>query len=365
MESFDEINTVGIRKEEAMHLALQSEVSRDFSPMINGISIGLSSGTSGSRGMFLTSKKEQERWVAAILDRVIGFSFKKRSVAFFLRANNNLYEAVGSRLLQFHFYDIKTSVDTYIPLLLERQHDLLVAQPSVLQVIAAHYEQHGLVSSFTKVISVAEVLEEDMKARFEAVFNCPVHQVYQCTEGFLAYTCSKGNLHFNEDFLKIEKKYLDDEKVRFHPIITDYQRTSQPVVRYELNDILHEGGPCTCGSKTTVIKKIEGRADDVFTFHREGETIRIYPDFIRRAIIQVTDDLENYQVSRVGAYALELVLYPKSEKDLVSLFEKVKGSLQQLFQSYGIAEISITLHSRDHNPINKFKRINNEYAKKL
>ena len=103
MDHFDEINTVGVYKSEAMDIALKSEQSRDFTPTINNISIGLSSGTSGNKGIFLTNPAEKAIWVGAILDRVIGLSLKKRKVAFFLRANNNLYESVKSKTLEFTF----------------------------------------------------------------------------------------------------------------------------------------------------------------------------------------------------------------------------------------------------------------------
>ncbi|MEI7582162.1 MAG: hypothetical protein WCJ44_05780 [Runella sp.] len=83
MQHFDTINTCGIHKEEALKLALASEQQRDFSPTINGITIGLSSGTSGNRGLFLASQQERAEWVAAILDRVIGARLKKRKAAFF------------------------------------------------------------------------------------------------------------------------------------------------------------------------------------------------------------------------------------------------------------------------------------------
>ena len=119
MEFFDSINTVGIKKEEALKLAFESEKTRDFSPSIKNISIGLSSGTSGNRGVFLTSKIEKAIWVGAILDRVIGFSLKKRKVAFFLRANNNLYQAVKSGLLSFTFFDLKTPIEEHIKKLMD------------------------------------------------------------------------------------------------------------------------------------------------------------------------------------------------------------------------------------------------------
>ena len=87
-----------------------------------------------------------------------------------------------------------------------------------------------------KVISVAEVLTPEDKAYLSNIFKQTIQQVYQCTEGFLASSCEHGTLHFNEDFLIIEKKYIDHEQSRFHPIITDLRRRSQPIIRYELND---------------------------------------------------------------------------------------------------------------------------------
>ena len=42
-------------------------------------------------------------WVAAVLQRILGWSFRKRKVAFFLRANSNLYSSVQSKLIAFEF----------------------------------------------------------------------------------------------------------------------------------------------------------------------------------------------------------------------------------------------------------------------
>ena len=56
MANFDTINTVNIKLEEALAVAIKSEENRDFSPTIKGITVGLSSGTSGNRGIFLASE---------------------------------------------------------------------------------------------------------------------------------------------------------------------------------------------------------------------------------------------------------------------------------------------------------------------
>ena len=44
---------------EAMNVAKNAEESRDFSPTLNGITIGFSTGTSGNKGLFMVSNKEE------------------------------------------------------------------------------------------------------------------------------------------------------------------------------------------------------------------------------------------------------------------------------------------------------------------
>ncbi len=272
--------------------------------MINGITIGLSSGTSGNRGIFLASERERATWVAAILDRVIGLTVEKRNVAFFLRANSNLYASVGSG--RFRFFDLQEELVHHLDPLNQLQPDILIAQPSMLVLLAQAQENGVLHISPRQIISVAEVLEDADRDYVSRIFNRPVGQVYQCTEGFLGFTCPAGRLQLNEDFVHIEKKYIDDERIRFLPIITDFTRQSQPVIRYELNDILWEDTrPCACGSHMISIQKIEGRSDDSFLLKsRDGAWITIFPDFIRWAMLMAGDELPLYVVEQTAVDAV-------------------------------------------------------------
>jgi putative adenylate-forming enzyme len=252
MDNFDEINTRGIELMEATRVVLKAEKNRDFSPEINHLTVGLSTGTSGNKGVFLASQKERAIWVATILNRVIGWSLKKRKVAFFLRANSNLYESVGSSILSFNYFDILEPIESHIHRLNTLQPNIIVAQPSLLCLLSKSRFNNTLNINPTKIISVAEVLTPSDKKYIEDAFNQRIHQVYQCTEGFLAFTCKKGTLHMNEDFIHIEKHYIDHE--RFNPIITDLIRGTQPVIRYLLNDILIQGDKCDCGSNLMTLK---------------------------------------------------------------------------------------------------------------
>jgi putative adenylate-forming enzyme len=357
MEHFDVINTHGIKKEIAFETALKAELSRDFSPMLKDVTVGLSSGTSGNRGIFLVSEKERAQWVAYVLDRVIGFSLKKRSVAFFLRANSNLYDSVKSKVLKFEFFDLLDDLQTHVSRLNSLQPTFLVAQPSMLLDLAKEIEKGMITIQPKKIISVAEVLYPEDKAYLEKIFGQLIHQVYQCTEGFLASTCSEGVLHFHEDYLIIEKKYLDETNTRFHPIITDLKRFSQPIVRYELNDIIHELKDCSCGLKTTSIAKIEGRSDDMLLFENiDGLPVKIYPDFFRRAIILSNESIDDYLLVQRSNLVIEL--YINGNQDL---FENAKNGIETLLQDYSIVGIEINrIKNPPHKKGDKLRRIRYE-----
>ncbi|WBV66998.1 hypothetical protein PGH44_06835 [Legionella pneumophila] len=52
--------------------------------MINNIAVGLSSGTSGSRGLFLVSEQERDAWAGIILAKAMPNGLRSRErIAFF------------------------------------------------------------------------------------------------------------------------------------------------------------------------------------------------------------------------------------------------------------------------------------------
>ena len=71
MANFDTFNTCGMTLAEALDAALRAERCRDFSPQVRGLTVGLSSGTSGHRGLFLVSRAEQAAWAGTILARAL------------------------------------------------------------------------------------------------------------------------------------------------------------------------------------------------------------------------------------------------------------------------------------------------------
>lgn len=312
LEYFQQMNVVNISLEQAAAIALQSENSRNFSADLDGITVGLSSGTQGPRGVFLTSRKERAQWAGIMMARTLPADLLRNlifrtapvKIAFFLRANSNLYTSLNSKRIHFKFYDLYRGVDVHLQELQMQAPTILVAPAHILSRLAELKSQGTLTISLQRVISVAEVLEPDDKSRIETAFGLPVHQLYQCTEGFLAYTCERGVLHLNEEFVHIEPEWLDQEKTRFVPIITDFTRLTQKVIRYRLNDVLRvRDTPCKCGRVSLALAAIEGRCDDILWWKKRDsqELVAVYPDMLRHAITMTSQSLPDYRLEQHGS----------------------------------------------------------------
>ncbi len=338
MNNFNLINTCGIRIEEAMPFALEAEKSRAFNSEINGITVGLSTGTSGQRGLFLVSENERAQWVALVMTRVIKPRLlKKQKIAFFLRADSNLYSSVASSLFEFKYFDIFKPLEDLLADLNQFSPDIIAAQPSLLMDICEASQQGKVNLKVIQIISFAEVLYKENKEHISKVLQATVTEVYQCTEGFLGVTCKEGTMHLNEDFIKIDKEWIDETS--FYPIITDFSRSSQPVVNYKLNDVLKikkEG--CKCGSPLEAIEQIIGRDDDVLIFQEK----KIYSDlFVRRIAIECSN-FQNYLIIQTDKNKLEVQIECK-EDQLLQLELDFKKAISMLLADFGIIGIEINV----------------------
>lgn len=314
-----------------MDVALEAERTRDFSRTVNGLTVGLSTGTSGRRGLFVVSEDERAQWSALVISRVIRPRlFRKQKIAFFLRANSTLYASVASRFFEFRYFDIFQPMDVLLSQLDVFQPDVLASQPSVLMDLALAQCRGDIHIAPNQVISYAEVLSDSDRETIQAAFDAAITNVYQCTEGFLGVSCAHGTMHLNEDHVRIDKEWIDADM--FVPIVTDFTRHSQPVVNYRLNDILKvKAGGCRCGSPFLAIETIIGREDDVLVL--DGK--RVYPDLIARSIAIHTDEFQKYTIEQVGQNTL-LIGIETDQDNFGTTTEHFRQILKRLFNEHGI-----------------------------
>lgn len=338
MANFEDWNTAGIRLADALRVARQAEDSRDFSPALptrrGPVTVGLSTGTSGNQGVFLASRAERLQWAGVVLRRLLpdwpaGLLGGQR-IAFFLRAEGGLYRSVQSRTLQFQFFDLLRPIPELARALTAFEPTVLVGPPSVLRAVA----QAGAQARPRRVVSVAEVLEEDDQTFLEAQFG-PLVQVYQATEGLLALPCLHGQLHLNEAHVHFDWEDLPGGYVR--PIVTDFRRRTQPFLRHRLDDVLKLADGCPCGLAARRIERIVGRQDDALRLPAAaGGTVTVWPDFLRGALGRVTP-VQEYRVVQDGKHALTLELDPLTaetqdwaQKELSRALERCGVDVQAL-----------------------------------
>ncbi|MGA1837987.1 F390 synthetase-related protein [Herbiconiux sp. 11R-BC] len=357
LEHFDALNTRGVRLADALGVALEAERTRDFRPVLGGdLTVGLSSGTSGRRGVFLVSPRERMLWAGTILGRVLdGASLRQvlmpwrppLGIAFFLRAGGNLYESVASSRIRFAFFDLTEPLEAHLERLVAamdagRGPEVLVAPPSVLDALAVRALRGEPSVAPRLVISVAEVLEPATAERVRRAWGSEPRQVYQATEGLLGISCDRGALHLNEESVHVEREWLGtapgEGRTRFTPVVTDFDRRTQIIARYRLDDVLRvdAGAPerCACGRVTAVIAAVDGRADAVLRLpSADGlRVVEVFPDAVRRVMAVESGGFADWRIRQLGLGLRVALAEPHPDAGA-----RVTAALAALFESYGCA----------------------------
>jgi putative adenylate-forming enzyme len=329
MKSFDRINTVGARLAEVSEIAHRAERSRDFSSHWRGHTVGMSTGTSGNRGVFLVSQEEGAQWAGTLLGKLLrrGLLARER-IALILRAGASLYDAIGALRLQFRFFDQARPWQSLVTDLRAFDPTILIGPASALRLLA---DAPGTLRP-RRIVSVAEVLDELDRGRIERGFGLQVEQIYQATEGLLGMSCERGTVHLNEPYVLIEPEWQDAARTRFIPVVTDLWRRTQPVIRYRLNDVLQtRPTPCECGRAATALAAIEGRSDDILWLDGPGGPVAVFPDLITRIVVSSLADVDDFRVMERRRGQWSIALRPLPSADLQrQLIERCHELARQL-----------------------------------
>ena len=310
LDGFSGLNDRGLSLEECLAAARDAEAGRSFGTTLRGVSVGLSTGTSGRQGAFLTSPAERSRWAGTLLAKALpGDLLAGARIALILRAGGPLYASVGSSRIRFTFIDLYAPAEQQRAELLAFAPTVLAAPPVLLDQLATARARGGLPISPAAVYSIADVLDPDVAARIRAGFGVGVGQVYQATEGFLGITCAHGTLHLNEDLLHFEREEVGGG--RFTPVVTDLFRTTQAIIRYRIGDVLHpSAAACPCGSPLQAIDRIEGRDDDVLRLARAaGGTAPCFADLVRGLVLG-TAGVVDFHLEQDAPHHLRLAVSP-------------------------------------------------------
>lgn len=262
-EGFDDWNTLDLTRAETEAAAHAGETgaSGEVRP---GVVAGFSSGSSGRPGLFVTSAAERAGWVGHILARLLPADalLRPTRIALCLRADNRLYgDVAAAGPFRFLFVGLDVPGPERFARLRAFTPDVLIAPSQVLADLARRTDGPW---PLRRLFYGAEPMGEAERGWIGAALGVRPDPIYQATEGFLGAACRLGTLHLNEDVLIIERQPVPGTN-RFLPIVTDLRRTTQPMIRVRLPDLLEPlPAPCPCGSPLTAVNPVEGRLEDLW-----------------------------------------------------------------------------------------------------
>jgi|CXWL01.1.fsa_nt_gi putative adenylate-forming enzyme len=295
MAAFERYNTLGLT-------AARGWSALDKGTPPRGYAVGASTGTSGNRGLYVVSDAERYRWLGIMLAKALPETLHTRQrLALMLPTSSRLYDAANeSQRLQLRFFDLKDGVEAQIPALEAFNPTIIIAPPHALRFLA----ESDTNLTPKHIFSGAEVLDATDRAIVEARYGRRVREIYMATEGLFAIACAHGTLHLLEDYVAFE---WEREGALSAPIVTDFTRRTQMMVRYRMNDLLElSDEPCACGSPLQPVRAVHGRADDAF--HIAGALIT--PDVIRNAIIDSDRGIDDFRATQTGPSEIKITLAP-------------------------------------------------------
>ena len=259
---------------------------------------------------------------------------------------------------QFAVFSVLSPIPEIVQKLNDFQPALLGGYPTALELLipeklAGRLEIHPIL-----INTGGEYLSAELAKRLAEVFECPVQSGYSCTEGgLIAFQCSEGHLHVNEDWVILES--VDKEGQPVLPgvlsdkvYLTNLANYIQPVIRYEVTDrirVLEK--TCPCGNPFTAIE-VEGRTDDILEFEND---VRIPP----LAVYVVLKEIKNvvrFQVIQKGIREIELRLETVADREAVEKEAVLK--LQDFFAKKGaFPTISVSRQFPAPNAAGKFRHV--------
>lgn len=300
--------------------------------------IGMSTGTSGNRGYYVITERERFVWLGTILAKVLPDAlWRRHRVALALAAVSELYRSAtnGSRIA-LRFFDLAAGPEAWADQLADFAPDTIVAPPKILRWLAEH---RNLTAD--RIFSGAEVLDPLDRAIIEGVTGRRVREIYMATEGLFGVACPHGTLHLAEDVVHVDFSRPDPASPLVSPIVTDFTRRAQGMIRYRMNDLLElAADPCPCGSAMRAVARIEGRADDAFLIAAADGAVRLVtPDILRNAIVDADPAIRDFRVVQTGPDAVTVTLDGGLAE---AADDRVRASLQRAFTRRGVvADIAI------------------------
>ena len=340
------------------------------------------SGSSGIKGVFVFSRKEWSTVVAANFRglSMVGISprlprFQKRWRITWIGADSPMhisYRMVVSgpqRMAKMQRLYATSSIEYLVDSLNTFQPEVLVAYPSIASLLAIE-QLEGRLTIYPKIVETgAEVRTNEMEMKIREAWAVTPFNIYLTTEGGgVNVDCPfHRGIHIFEDLLIIEvvdeqNQPVQDGSPGYKLLITNLFNFTQPLIRYEITDILTMSpDPCPCGRPFRIIAIVEGRSDDVIYLHTpQGREVPVHPIHFDNAIGMIHGIKEYCVVHEANGIDINVVLKEGVSREEVTA--RLRANLRENLELLGVKYPDIRVRfvdriARDPRMMGKLKLV--------
>lgn len=227
----------------------------------------------------------------------------------------------------------------------------LASYPTTLAMLAAEKRAGRLRITPTCIWSGGEYLADATRRAIERAFGAALVNEYGASECMsIAFTCGRGALHLNADWVVLEPVDRDYRPVpqdeRSHTVLlTNLANYAQPIIRYDLGDsVTAVSEPCTCGSPLPVIR-VEGRRDDVLSLRaRDRRTMQLAP-LALTTVLEEALASRRFQLVQTGPSRIVVRLAAHDARERAGAWPAARDALHAWLAQQGLENVELYLDS--------------------
>jgi phenylacetate-CoA ligase len=304
--------------------------------LLNKYHVIHSSGTTGMVGYYLYSEREWD-FIKAISTRMFSnFTLKRKKYAF-IGAVDGHYAAISLFLSPLNqpekfFYkdymvmDINKPIKTYLKKLNDFQPDNLTGYPFGIRSLA-QFQNEGLLNIHPEVIVCGgEPLLKNVRLFLKEVWkDAEIVDSYATSESLAmgVYREDLKGMYIYDDAVYLEIK--EDRT-----ILTNLYNYTQPIIRYELTDILKKSKDSEGVWPFTKIEQIIGRNELIpFFINENGEKDFIHPIVIAEFFVKGVTKFQFVQKNH-SSFVFKIVVSQKERSD--KILEEVRNKLTDILE---------------------------------
>lgn len=230
---------------------------------------------------------------------------------------------------QFHLNN--KNLPYYIRHLEQKPFDYYQGYCSFIYQLADYILQNNIkFDHYPKAIfTSSETIYENQRKVIEEAFRTRIYDLYGSTEKIVMLNqCKYGNYHINYEygFVEILPLEEDEEFITGEVIATGFLNFAMPLLRYRMNDIvcIAKSSVCQCGRPGPVVRRIDGRVQDLIVTGDGSIVIRL------DHIFKNTSNIKESQIiqKKPGELIIKVVKRSNySEADETKLISEVRNKL--------------------------------------